>query len=71
MWKSWRATWTAGFLKPSWQERLTADELLSRYCTLIYSHTHSYERATKDLELDRRTVKSKVNSELWARLFTT
>jgi len=49
---------------------LTADELLSRYCTLVYSQTHGYERAAKHLKLDRRTVKSNVNSELLARLFT-
>ena len=47
---------------------LTADELLSRYCTLVYSQTRSYERAAERLKLDRRTVKSKVSIELLAQL---
>ena len=47
--------------------KLTADELLSRYCTLVYSQTGSYEQAAKKLQLDRRTVKSKVDLALLAR----
>jgi transcriptional regulator with AAA-type ATPase domain len=47
---------------------LTADELLSRYCTLMYSKTGSYEQAAQALKLDRRTVKSKIDAELLARL---
>jgi transcriptional regulator with AAA-type ATPase domain len=47
---------------------LTADELLSRYCTLMYSKTGSYEQASRQLKLDRRTVKSKIDAELLARL---
>ena len=42
--------------------RLTADQLLSRYCTLIYKRTGSYEETARRLGLDRRTVKSKVLS---------
>jgi Sigma-54 interaction domain len=41
--------------------RLTADELLARYVTLVYSRTHSYEAAARQLGLDRRTVKAKVD----------
>jgi transcriptional regulator with AAA-type ATPase domain len=48
--------------------RLTADELLSRYCTLIYRRTHSYEETARRLGLDRRTVKSKVDRELLRNL---
>ena len=55
---------TAAFLEGA----LTADELLSRYCTLIYFQTGSYEQAAKKLKLDRRTVKSKVDPVLLARL---
>jgi transcriptional regulator with PAS, ATPase and Fis domain len=47
---------------------LTADELLSRYCTLIYSQTGSYEEAARRSHLDRRTVKSRIDAELLARL---
>jgi transcriptional regulator with PAS, ATPase and Fis domain len=48
--------------------RLTADELLCRYCTMVYAKTGSYEEAARQLQIDRRTVKSKVDSELLARL---
>jgi transcriptional regulator with AAA-type ATPase domain len=47
---------------------LTADELLRRYCTLIYAQTGSYEETARRLELDRRTVKSKIDQELLANL---
>ncbi len=40
--------------------RLTAEELLSRYCTVVYRQTGSYEETARRLKLDRRTVKSKV-----------
>jgi DNA-binding NtrC family response regulator len=40
---------------------LTAEQLLSRYCTLVYRHTGSYEETARRLQLDRRTVKSKVD----------
>jgi transcriptional regulator with AAA-type ATPase domain len=42
--------------------RLTADELLRRYCTLVYAETGSYEETARRLMLDRRTVKSKVDA---------
>jgi transcriptional regulator with GAF, ATPase, and Fis domain len=47
---------------------LTADELLRRYCTLVYAQTRSYEETARRLQLDRRTVKGKVDSELLAQL---
>jgi transcriptional regulator with AAA-type ATPase domain len=47
---------------------LTADELLSRYITLVYSRTGSYEETARRLALDRRTVKAKVDSALLTRL---
>jgi transcriptional regulator with AAA-type ATPase domain len=48
--------------------RLTADALLSRYCTIVYSKTASYEEAARRLDMDRRTVKSKVDRDLLERL---
>jgi DNA-binding NtrC family response regulator len=41
--------------------KLTADELLQRYCRLVYAQTHSYVETARRLQLDRRTVKSKVD----------
>lgn len=40
--------------------RLTADELLGRYCRLVYAQTGSYEATAEKLKLDRRTVKAKI-----------
>jgi hypothetical protein len=40
--------------------RLTADELLRRYCTLVFASTGSYEATARKLKLDRRTVRAKV-----------
>ena len=50
---------------------LTANELLTRYCTLVYSQTGSYEETARRLDIDRRTAKAKVNPELLARLTTS
>jgi len=48
--------------------RLTADELLTRYATIVYSRTGSYEETARRLGLDRRTVKAKVDRHLLAAL---
>ena len=48
--------------------RLTADELLVRYVTLVYSRTRSYEAAARQLGLDRRTVKAKVDERFLEKL---
>ncbi len=40
---------------------MTADELLKRYCTLVYSRTRNLEETAARLGLDRRTVKAKVD----------
>jgi DNA-binding NtrC family response regulator len=48
--------------------RLTAEEALSRYATLVYRRTGSYEETARVLQIDRRTVKSKIDRELLARL---
>ena len=47
---------------------LTADELLARYVTIVYSRTGSYEETARRLGLDRRTVKAKVDAALLGRL---
>ncbi len=44
--------------------RWTADDLLRWYCTLVYTRTGSYEAAARQLQLDRRTVKAKVDVTL-------
>ena len=50
---------------------LTAEELLTRYCTLVYAQTGNYQDAARRLELDRRTVKGKIDAELLATLRST
>ena len=48
--------------------KLTAEQLLSRYCTIVYRQTGSYEETARRLQIDRRTVKSKVDTALLAKL---
>ena len=50
------------------QGSLPADELLERYCTLVYARTRSFEKAARQLKLDRRTVKAKVDKALLRKL---
>jgi transcriptional regulator with AAA-type ATPase domain len=42
--------------------RLTADELLGRYCALVYRQTGNYQETARRLGLDRRTVKSRITT---------
>ncbi|WP_256872781.1 sigma-54-dependent transcriptional regulator [Candidatus Entotheonella palauensis] len=42
---------------------LTADELLRHYCNLVFAQTGSYAETARRLDLDRRTVKSKIDPE--------
>ena len=42
---------------------MTADELVSWYCTLVYAQTDNYEETARRLQLDRRTVKKKIKPE--------
>jgi DNA-binding NtrC family response regulator len=46
---------------------LTADELLRLYCTWTYRAAGSYQEAARRLELDRRTVRAKVDPKLLER----
>lgn len=52
------------WLCPAVAGELTAEQLLSRYCTYLYSIHSSYEKTAQILKLDRRTVKSKIDTEL-------
>ncbi len=45
------------------QSTLTADELLRHYCQIVFAQTGSYAETARRLDLDRRTVKSKVDPE--------
>ena len=47
---------------------LTADELLRRYCTLVYARTGNYHETARRLGLDRRTVKGKIDQPLLEQL---
>jgi transcriptional regulator with AAA-type ATPase domain len=56
------------FARDACAGRLTADALLRRYVTLVYSQTGSYEETARRLAMDRRTVKSKVDGALLRKL---
>jgi DNA-binding NtrC family response regulator len=47
---------------------LSAEDLLRRYCTLVYAQTGSYQETGRRLGLDRRTVREKVDATLLAEL---
>ncbi len=47
---------------------LSADELLRRYCTVVYAKTGTYEETARRLGLDRRTVKARLDRELLEKL---
>ncbi|HEX7180690.1 MAG TPA: sigma 54-interacting transcriptional regulator [Thermoanaerobaculia bacterium] len=48
--------------------RLSAEEALGRYCTLVYAQSGSYEEAARRLGLDRRTVRARVDADLLREL---
>jgi len=43
---------------------LTAEEMLRRYCTLVYADTGSYQETGRRLGLARRTVREKIDARL-------
>jgi transcriptional regulator of acetoin/glycerol metabolism len=47
---------------------LTAEELLIRYCTLVYAKEGSYEAAARKLALDRRTVKAHIDPAMLQKI---
>jgi transcriptional regulator with AAA-type ATPase domain len=48
---------------------LSAEELLQRYCAIVYSQTRNYEETARRLGLDRRTVKAKVQASSSEKAF--
>jgi hypothetical protein len=50
------------------QGTLTAGELLTRYCTLVYAQTGSHAETARRLGLDRRTVRGHVDRAFLATL---
>jgi hypothetical protein len=56
------------FAADAYAGKLTAEELLSRYVTIMYARTGSYEETARRLALDRRTVKAKVDPAVLLRL---
>ena len=46
---------------------LTVDELITFYCSLLYEKHENYQKISRMINLDRRTVKSKVNLEILDR----
>ena len=47
---------------------LSAEEVLRRYCTLVYAQTGSYQETGRRLGLDRRTVREKIDTRLLTEL---
>jgi hypothetical protein len=47
---------------------LTAEELLRRYCTMVYARTGSYEETARRLQIDRRTARARVDTTLLEQL---
>ncbi|HEX2834005.1 MAG TPA: sigma 54-interacting transcriptional regulator [Thermoanaerobaculia bacterium] len=47
---------------------LTADELLRKYCTLLYAKTRNYSHVAERLGVDRRTVRARIDAELLSKL---
>ena len=47
---------------------LSAEEMLRRYCTLVYAQTSSYQETGRRLGLDRRTVREKIDTRLLTEL---
>jgi DNA-binding NtrC family response regulator len=47
---------------------LSAEEVLRRYCTLVYAQTGSYQETGRRLGLDRRTVREKIDARLLTEL---
>lgn len=45
---------------------LTAEELVRQYCTLVFAQTGSYGETARRLQLDRRTIKSKIDPQFLA-----
>ncbi len=60
----WRAVLSRHMLAGDY----TADQVLQQYCTLVYAKAGSYEAAARRLDLDRRTVKAKIDPDLLARI---
>ncbi len=54
----------SGLLKRMQEGEMTAEQLLSAYATWVYNQTGSYQETARRLEIDRRTVKSRVDVEL-------
>ncbi|RMD83084.1 MAG: hypothetical protein D6820_02780 [Lentisphaerae bacterium] len=46
---------------------LSADEIVSYYTTAMYDQVQNYQEVARRLHIDRRTVKSKINYELYQR----
>ena len=64
-------TGAAGLLKQMQQGEMTSEQLLSAYTTWVYHQTGSYQETARRLEIDRRTVKSRVDSDLLVEFRST
>jgi len=54
---------TEDFARSFREGRLTAEEVLSQYCAIVYRQTGSYEETARRLGIDRRTVKARMATD--------
>lgn len=47
---------------------MSADDLLGRYCTIVYARTRNFQETARRLGIDHRTVKSRIDPDLLKRL---
>ncbi|MCP4044178.1 MAG: sigma-54-dependent Fis family transcriptional regulator [Gammaproteobacteria bacterium] len=56
-----------GWMEQLAEGRLTAQELLSRYCRMLYQRFGTYEEVAKRADLDRRTAKKHIEADSFNR----
>ncbi len=56
--------WSGKLFEELRTAQLTVDDLVRKYCTIAYARVGNYEGTARILNIDRRTVKAKIDTEL-------
>ncbi len=56
------------FLEAVQRGELTVGQLMGQYVTRVYARTGSYQAAARQLDVDHRTIKSRIDADLLHRL---